>query len=152
MKIKKVKPSGYDINFMYTCPSPECVCTHWISLKEPKVKGFKIVCDCGEVFSPKTISTVTINFVKETTPKKTPTKPETTKEEPKIETFPYDQVKEDSSKPVDFLTEAKKTLINFGFTKEEANQMIELEFEKTGVTNPAKLVTLSLDFLGSTNG
>lgn len=133
-KTKKIKPIDSDVHFKYICPNKQCLNVHWLSLKETQTPNFIVICDCcNEIFKPKRIKNISITYVNT---KKTITK---TDKATTIENF-------------DFLDEATKTLLHFGFHKEEADQMIKTEYEKTGSTNPATLVKNSLDFLGGKNG
>lgn len=111
-KIRKVKPVDTDIHFKYICPNSECLDVHWLSLKESQTSHFRIVCDCGEIFTPRRIENISINYVK---PQKN-----------KTVSLNFD--------------DAINTLIKFGFSSSESKKMIEEEYNKTGETNQASLV------------
>ena len=64
---KNQKPTEIDVYLKYVCPKNNCTNDHWLSLKEAKVKNFKIVCDSGCVFSPKPINKIKISYDHHTT-------------------------------------------------------------------------------------
>jgi hypothetical protein len=132
--IKDINPVDADVYFKYMCPTKTCNNEHWTSLIESKTEGFKIVCDnCGTVFSPKRIKSITINFLTQ-----------------KVQTNPTNP-----PKPIDdygFVDEAIDALIRLGFNRTEARSMIMDEWKKTGETDPGKLVKLAFNLLGGKNG
>ena len=131
---KYYEPSGANVYLKYICPNGDCLDVQWVTLKESQTKNYRIVCDCcGKVYRPKRIKNVLFEFYDEQI-KKTQNKEKT-----QTENF-------------DFLQDAKATLIKFGFTKDEADNMIENEFKKSGSNNPATLVKNALDFFGVNNG
>lgn len=138
-KIKRIEPAGHDIALKYVCPNPSCLFIHWTSLRESQTKNFKMVCDCGTVFIAKRIRDVTINYVAD----------EKKREEDSLGVVesPADDIIEEADN-LDFLEEAQKTLVKFGFGENEAEYMIFKEYEKSGSRNPATLVKMSLDFFG----
>jgi len=137
MKSKYYEPSGADVYLKYVCPNGDCLDIQWLTLKESKTKNYKIVCDCcGKVYKPKRVKTFSVQYYEDIRTEKT--KP---------------TIKAQETKPdLRFLEEAKKTLISFGFDKDEASDMISNEYEKSKWTNPATLVKNSLDFFGVKNG
>ena len=138
-KIKRIEPAGHDIALKYVCPNPSCLFIHWTSLRESQTKNFKMVCDCGTIFIAKRIRDVTINYVAD----------EKKREEDslRVAESPADDIIEEAGN-LDFLEEAQKTLVRFGFGESEAEYMIFKEYEKSGSRNPATLVKMSLDFFG----
>lgn len=63
MKIKKnLKPIEHDVHLKYLCPNSSCCCPHWLSFKEASTKNFKVVCDCGQVFTVNRISNINIQY------------------------------------------------------------------------------------------
>jgi len=138
-KIQRIEPAGHDIALKYVCPNPSCLFIHWTSLRESQTKNFKMVCDCGNVFIAKRIRDVTINYVCDEKKKEVDSLP--------IAESPADTTIEDAD-DLHFLEEAQKTLVKFGFAEREAEYMIFKEYEKSGSTNPATLVKMSLDFFG----
>lgn len=130
-KINNVEPHKLDAQLLYICPDTECRMEHWLSNKEVKTPGFMVVCEyCDTVFTPRLVKSISVNFVEE--------KPQ----EPIKQ-----KVKEEAPKN-NFLQEAKATLTQFGFTKQEAEEMIETEYKKTNSKSPVQLVKGALDFLG----
>lgn len=59
-----LKPISADYYLKYICPKKSCKNEHWLSYKEAKVKGFKIVCDCGKIYSPLPIAKIKICYKK----------------------------------------------------------------------------------------
>lgn len=59
-----LKPISADYYLKYICPKKTCKNEHWLSYKEAKVKGFKIVCDCGKIYSPLPIAKIKICYKK----------------------------------------------------------------------------------------
>lgn len=138
IRSKYYEPSGADVYLKYVCPNGDCLDVQWITLKESQTKNYKIVCDCcGEVYRPKRVKKINVVFDEDSVSKAK----NTDKPKPQEE-------KTDTK----FLDDAINTLIRFGFDKDEATIMITREWEKTGITNPATLVKLSLDFFGEHNG
>ena len=133
MKTKYHEPSGADVYLKYVCPNGDCLDVQWVTLRESQTKNYKIVCDCcGNVYRPKRVKNISVQFFDE------PQKP------PPSETL--------SQPDLRFLKEAKKTLEAFGFTKIEAEEMIEAEYHKSKINNPATLVKNALDFFGGKDG
>lgn len=136
-KINDVEPQKVDAQLLYVCPDTDCRMEHWLSMKQVKTPGFMVVCDfCDTVFTPRLVKSITLNFTKTDSPKQKPLTPETP------------VVSDTATKPRDFLKEAKETLIHFGFHKQEAEEMIDTEYNKTKNTSPVQLVKGALDFLG----
>lgn len=144
MKIKRVSPIDHDIHFKYVCTNHHCLGIHWLSLKECQTKNYKIVCDCGAIFSPKQIKDITVNFVEKEK------RDINTSHNPDLEFQNLDDPppKAFVTSRENYLLEAMATLVSFGFSKTEAESMIKSEYEQTGETNPAKLVKNSLDLFG----
>lgn len=138
-KLKSQKPIETDVHLKYRCPKSNCGFDHWLSLKECKTKGFKVVCDCGCVFKPKRISKIKIVYVDiQSVPKtKKPPEPEKVIEKPKI--------------PVDFKNNCVNLLISYGFTKDESTSLCEKAFEKNPVTSSGLLIKYILQNLEELN-
>lgn len=60
--IKNQKPISINYHLKYICPNRKCKNEHWLSSKESKVKNFKIVCDCGKIFSPLPVKKIKICY------------------------------------------------------------------------------------------
>jgi len=126
MKTKKnQKPTEYDIHLKYLCP--QCGCSHWLSFLESSTKNYKLVCDCGCVFKVKRTEKFKIKYV-----------------ESKCQ-----QIVE-KNKPVipnDILNKASAVLINYGFTKNEAIDLIKQSFHKKPEQNISSLVKTALELM-----
>jgi hypothetical protein len=59
---KNQKPIEIDASFKYRCSNINCDIEHWLFLRQAKVFGFKVVCECGETFEPETISSLDIKY------------------------------------------------------------------------------------------
>jgi hypothetical protein len=138
-KLKNQKPIEIDAHFKYRCPKSSCGFDHWLSLKECKTKGFKVVCDCGYVFKPKRISKIKIVYVDIQPVATTEKPPESDKviEKPKI--------------PVDFKNSCVKLLVSYGFTKDESVSLCEKAFEKNPVNSSGLLIKYILQNLEELN-
>lgn len=141
-KKKNQKPIDCDIHLKYRCPS--CPVEHWISLKEAKTKGYRIVCDCDTVFKVKLISKVQIVYA-ETETKTTAAKVET---EPTV-TQPEKIVQEI---PIDLLEKCCKILVGYGFTKSESESLIKDCYSKNPSQDTALLIKDCLSSFGENNG
>ena len=134
-KIKKLKPIDTDVHFKYRCY--ECGLDYWISLKEAKTKGFKIVCDCGIVFAPKPIEDISIIYKQKIV------------QQSEDENF----AKEDNQKqaiPVDILNQCGKILSGYGFTESESKDMLVKSYEESGICDKTLLIKHCLKNLGET--
>lgn len=120
---KNLKPIEYDLHLKYLCPNPSCCSPHWLSLKEAQIKGFKIVCVCGTVFSVKTVEKFRIKF--------------TSKNKKKQST--------DCSSTSSHIDKAIALLKTYGFNHAEASDMIEkCVSESPNITDHVTLVKHSL--------
>lgn len=134
-KLKNQKPIDIDAHFRYICPDKNCGFDHWLSLKEAQTKNFKIVCDCGKVFKPKRIKSLTIDYAQpirkivEQQPTKTTVK----------------QI------PIDLEKNCVKLLVGYGFTQEESANLVRLAFNKNPVASGSLLVKYILQNLGELN-
>lgn len=140
--IRNLEPKNVEAQLQYTCPV--CKTEHWLSHKQTKIDEFKILCEgCDNVLIPKTVQSITINFK--------PEQEEIISEFDKTELEPL-KARQPSLVKFNFLKEAKNTLVAFGFSKHEAEEMINLEYERTKEENPAKLVKGAIDLMGVNNG
>lgn len=138
--MKNQKPIEVDAHFKYRCPKSGCGFDHWLSLKETQTKNFKIVCDCGCVFKPKQIAKLKISYAK--------TKP---KDKPKALSQQVAPVVEKPKIPVDLESNCVILLTGYGFTKEEALDLVRKSFDEHPVTNGGLLVKYILQNLGELN-
>lgn len=134
-QMKKTSQIPIEINahFRYICPDIHCRYDHWISLKEAQTKNFKIVCDCGKVFKPKTIVKVKLIYKHKSKSKPSPPQdtPQTNPIKPtRIETVVISQ---------QLLESCQKHLINYGFTESEAIQLINKAFGLTQIQDVSEL-------------
>jgi len=139
MKTKKIlknqKPIDIDAHIKYRCPDKDCGFDHWISLKEAKTKKFKIVCDCGCVFLPRTICKIKI-FYKTKTIKNTSTQ-KNNNEKQEI--------------PLDTAEVCVKILIGYGFTKKESIDLLSNAYKNCENKEPTYLIRFILQNLEKQN-
>lgn len=129
--MKILKPIDYDISYKYICPNTKCNATHWLFLREAKIKGFRVVCECGTIFGIKRILKVKTLYKK---------KPEKNSTDPKKEQI-----------SLDIQTKCVKLLVGYGFTDSEAIGMTNLAFEKNPTNNAGLLVKYILQNLETLN-
>jgi Holliday junction resolvasome RuvABC DNA-binding subunit len=135
-KNKNVKPIDYDAHFKYRCPEVNCNFDHWLSLKEAQTKNFKVVCDCGYVFSPKRIKKIKVSYTKEIVV--TSNKPlESSKNIP-------------INIPIDLLDKSSEALVKYGFTKTEAKDLIKKAFIENPTADTVQLIKIALTKVGET--
>lgn len=122
-KIPTAKPSDMSINLAYRCP--KCSTQHWTSSQSAKIKRFIIVCDCECVFKPKLIKNISIEYnIKKQNNRKNHRIPETT------------------------LNQSVSILTGYGYTKEEAIDLINSVYDKDQPTTVATLIKLALKNIG----
>lgn len=126
---KNQKPIEYDIHLKYRCPNSNCEQIHWLSLLEAKTKNFKVVCDCGCVFKPKQIDNIKLLYTKASNKIK----------EKKTDNHTIDK---------HLLLKTTQILIGYGFTQQEANDLIVKTYNKSPTTDCGTLVKNCLIFLG----
>lgn len=130
IKKKIQKPIDVDAHFKYRCSS--CNLDHWISFNQAKTKNYKIVCDCGNVFKPKRIKTIKIVY----------------DEEVKInQQTRTDSIVIDS----EILSKCVKVLIGYGFTNQEAENMVKQTFVKNPTNDCMQLIKNTLESIGVNN-
>lgn len=137
--IKDLKPIEVDASFIYCCPS--CGCKHWVNLKQARTKKFLIVCDCDTTFTPKTIKKIKIAYKKKNIIK-LPNNSQST------------QTNNRSLKdiPDDLLNRCSTVLVDYGFTKEEAKNLIQQAYESNPSSSLADLVKICLSNFGEKHG
>lgn len=124
MKTKKIindcKAHSIDAYIKYICPNKNCNEHHWISLKESKIKNYKIVCEvCDIVFSPKTVKKLKIIYDENNTKNKTEKKHEIKKKDV----------------PISLLNDTAKLLFDFGFTLNESIELINISYQEIETDN-----------------
>lgn len=141
---KSLKPISIDAHFKYRCSNEECSIEHWLSLKETQTKNFKVVCDCGAVFSPKRISRLKILYKKSNKAKNT--KPAQPAEQPVIHKEPSIEI------PVDILDKSAKILTSYGFTDKEARQLLVDSYVQVKNNDIGALIKFTLEKFGGKHG
>jgi hypothetical protein len=160
-KIKKnQKPIKVEAQLVYRCPDNNCGLNHWINLNAAKVKNFKVVCDCGCVFQPKTIKTIKILYKKSKTKKpiqKQNNTIDTVVEEHEYETYTPEYQNDLDTKPEiekqekvvqkipeEILEKGSSVLVGYGFTKQESEKMLERAYSIDPTKDLINLIKLAL--------
>jgi hypothetical protein len=115
---------------------------HWLSIKETQTKGFRIVCDCGEILRVKLVEKIDIIY--QQTPKKETPLPvviETPAPEKIIETI-----------PLDLLTQSCTILLGYGFDIIEAEILLVSTFNEKPIYTCVDLIKQALKNFGEKNG
>jgi hypothetical protein len=131
-KIKNLRPIEIDASFKYVCPN--CSGEYWVTLRQVKCEQFVIVCDCDTVLKPKPIEQIKIRYKKK-------------KEKPTSET----KISEDLIDS-EILDRCCKSLISYGFDREEAERLVKKAYSDTKNTDCATLVKMSLSKFGENHG
>lgn len=127
-QIKNQKPISLDVHLKYRCPNNDCGYEHWLSLLETQTKNFKVVCDCGMVFKPKTIDKIKVLY------KKKLTKNQASKS---IETA-SDNI------DINMLKIATRSLVDLGFSQQEATNLLEKAYAKQPTNDLSLLIKNTL--------
>lgn len=151
MKIKKKnqKPIEIDAHLKYRCPNPSCGYDHWLNLIESQTKNFKVVCYCGQIFKPKQIDKIKIKYC---ITNKKQTKKEQTQTEP-IESIQQPAPVTVTQKPISerLLFICSRTLMNYGFTKSEAHELLKQSYILNPTEQPLELMNNTLIMIGKIN-
>jgi hypothetical protein len=139
-KKKNQKPIDVDAHFKYRCPKSSCGYDHWLSLKQVGIKNFKVVCDCGTVFKPRTIKRIKIVY--ENITKK---QPEIIEEQPKNIVVQKDKI------PIDLQKKCSTLLHSYGFTNAECIELTEKAYDKNPTDDIGSLVKYIIQNLGELN-
>jgi len=131
MKKKNQKPIDTDVHLKYCCPNINCKYDHWLSLREASTKNFKVVCDCGEIFSVKRVSRVKILYVKSIAQQT--------------------QSKKDNSIPLDILEKCCKLLVKYGFTDSESKKILDATYKQNPTDDCGELIKLAIKNIGALN-
>lgn len=129
-KKKKEKPIEVDAHFKYRCPKTDCGYLHWLSLVEAQTKNFKIVCDCGTIFSPKRIQKIKIIFCESLLTSHDKTKPI----EQKVD--------------VDLVEKCVNVLVGYGFTDIESKELLVKCHKENPSLGSADLIKFTLQSFG----
>lgn len=125
--MKVVKSSKIEASLLYICPNINCKIEHWLFLRESQTHNFKIVCECGTVFKPKTIKNITVKYFD---PIQTEIKPST---------------KDIISNKI--LNQCVRILSQYGFDKTESETLIKKAHADLNTSDPAQLVKIVLQSL-----
>lgn len=137
---KNQKPIDIDAHLKYRCPNVRCNSDIWLTLKEAQTKNFKVVCDyCDTIFKPKRIVKIKIEYYKKS---KIITNSIETPIEQKIE-IQQPQISER------LLTLCSKTLMDYGFTKQEAHDLLRQNYILNPTEQPFELIQNTLKTLGN---
>jgi len=140
IKNKRLRPIDQDVHLKYRCL--KCSVDHWLSIKETQTKGFRIVCDCGEILRVKLVEKIDIIY--QQTPKKETPLPvviETPAPEKIIETI-----------PLDLLTQSCTILLGYGFDIIEAEILLVSTFNEKPIYTCVDLIKQALKNFGEKNG
>jgi len=135
--MKHLKPIEVDASFLYRCLSENCGANHWLFLREVKTKNFKIVCDCGTVFRPKTIDNIKIKYSDKSK----------VKQKPNANKDAIEHNKSELRIPVDLLNKCVKILVQYGFENQEAKDILTKTYLINQTDNAVQLIELSLKSL-----
>jgi len=142
IKQKRLRPIDQDIHLKYRCHS--CTLDHWLSIKETQTKGFKIVCDCGEILKVKLIEKIEIVYQKIM---KKEILPEPIKSE---ESPPELEIRE--TIPIDLLSQCCTILLGYGFDISEGENLIVSAFNEKPTYTCVDLIKQALKKFGEKNG
>lgn len=129
-KQKKEKPIEIDAHFKYRCPKLDCGYFHWLSLNEAQTKNFKIVCDCGTIFSPKRVKKLKILFV---------------------ESMPASNNKIEHIEQkidIDLVEKCVSVLVGYGFTDIESKDLLMKSHKQNPNLGSADLIKFTLQSFG----
>jgi DNA-directed RNA polymerase subunit RPC12/RpoP len=141
IKNKRLKPIDQDIHLKYRCI--KCSVDHWLSMKETQTKGFRIVCDCGEVFRVKLIEKIDIIYQ------------QTIKKEislPVVVEKPLPPEKIIETIPLDLLKQCCTILLGYGFDISEAETLVVSTFNEKHIYTCVDLIKQALKNFGEKNG
>lgn len=117
---KNQKPIEVEAHLRYKCPNIDCKFDHWISLKESATKNFRMVCECGQIFKPKIVKKIQIVYLEP--------------EKPKLNE--------------DYIDRCIEAIIDYGFTKTEARELITDIYTKNPDLEPIELIKIALKHFG----
>jgi hypothetical protein len=132
-QVKSLKPISLDAQFKYRCTNTECESEHWLFLNQVQVKGFKLVCDCGNVYKIRQIANIKTQFSKKT-------------QKPIIESNKSSEIV--TKAEPEYLKKAYKILETYGFSNKEAVDLVNKVYDLTNQNNPLLLVKDVLKIFG----
>ena len=144
MMISNQKPIEIDAQFKYRCP--KCADEHWISMRQARVKNFKIVCDCDTVFKPKRIKTISIVYPSVKNTKSVETTPVVETDEEKKKDLAVKPIRIPLQESI--VNKCVKLLVKYGFTNTESKDLIDKAYDAIGVNDVGLLVKKALEILG----
>lgn len=121
--MKNQKPIELDVHLKYQCPNSKCGYYHWLSLQETKIKNFKVVCECGQIFQPKRISKLKILYHNTTKP--------IHKTNPVVST---------DTLPLDLYRKCSTILLGYGFLESEILRLVTDQYDKTKISDAKTLI------------
>jgi hypothetical protein len=129
-KKKNLKPIDTDVHLKYRCPNEDCGSLHWLSLKESQTKNFKIVCDCGSVFTPKRVKNININYCQ-------------------ITSNNTDQTADEQQKiDLDLIKNCVTILVGYGFTNQESEEILIKSHRQNPKLGSVELIKFALQSIG----
>jgi predicted RNA-binding Zn-ribbon protein involved in translation (DUF1610 family) len=141
-KISNLKPIDYEISFKYKCPN--CGDNHFVSSLQASVPGFILVCECQTILEIKTISKIKIKYMGESENKNTTDK--SLVDEPVCESHDNDyQI------PPDLLEKCISVFSGYGYTKNEAGQLLTRAYKEFKIDDCWALIKKTLETIGVKN-
>lgn len=138
-KHKDIEPIETDSSIKYLCPN--CSNAHWISLREAKIKNFKIVCECNTVIVPKRIKKLKTVF------HKTKIKPQQIKQKSPVVIPPVPK----SNLSYEIQQKCIDSLKTFGYTEEEIKRTLPEAIEASRIHHIKLVIDYLLKNLGEKN-
>jgi hypothetical protein len=141
-KISNLKPIDYEISFKYGCPN--CGDNHFVSSLQASVPGFILVCECKTILEIKTISKIKLKYMDEPGNKNIDDKSlvdETTK----------DSHDNDYQIPPDLLEKCISVFSGYGYTKNEAGQLLTRAYKEFKIDDCWTLIKKTLETIGVKN-
>jgi hypothetical protein len=144
IKNKRLKPIDQDVHLKYRCP--KCSVDHWLSIRETQTKGFRIVCDCGEILKVKLVEKIEIIY-QQTTKKEIP---------PLVAVEPQPQIEPVIEKietiPLDLLSQCATVLLGYGFDISESEKLLVSTFNEKPIYTCVDLIKQALKNFGEKHG
>ena len=143
---KYLKPIEIDYHLKYICTEQSCKNEHWLSCREAKVIGFKIVCDCDTIYSPLPVSNIKIYYKK--------AKKKTVDIVQNLEKSNIQQPQEKEEEPPETFEELQKRFIkvmsNLGFDDElEVLEILDRAYKIDSTHDVVKLLKIGVLQLGN---
>lgn len=146
IKNKRLRPIDQDVHLKYRCP--KCSVDHWLSIRETQTKGFRIVCDCGEILKVKLIEKIEIVY-QVIVKKEVPLEPQKPEELPEIQ---EEEEQEQETIPTDLLSQCCTILLGYGFDIREGENLIVSAFNEKPTYTCVDLIKQALKKFGEKNG